>query len=142
MSAAAIGGIVALAAAVAGFAGGWQARDWKAGADDAARFRREEATRVAAAARIDAAAMRHETARATLRTRERIILQEVDRVVEKPVYRDRECFDADGMRQLARAVSGADPAEPPGAVRAPDDAAGRERRSGAALGGADGDGAP
>lgn len=49
-------------------------------------------------------------------------VQTVEKIVEKPVYRTTECFDADGLRVLTDAIRGGDATgtgEPAGAVRPP-----------------------
>lgn len=50
----------------------------------------------------------------------RAVTQMVDRIVEKPVYRE-QCLDADGLRAANLAIAGAlaDPAEPDAALREP-----------------------
>jgi hypothetical protein len=66
--------------------------------------------------RIDVASVGHETDKAKIRTEFLTITEEVERVVEKPVYRDI-CFDDDGLRLITRAIGrGAPPGEPSPAV--------------------------
>lgn len=87
-------------ALLAGLAGGWYARDVKADADDKIRteaFAKEIARR---ANEADAAAASYEALKASTDARERVVVKEVTRVVEKPVYRN-ECLDDDGLRILA-----------------------------------------
>ena len=112
----------ALVALAMGFTGGWQVRAWKAGQDDAERLQAQAQAAQAGAARADAAAAGHETVRAGLQQQRRVLIQEVERVVEKPVYRD-VCLDADGLRIIA-AAAGAAPAasQPAGPVSDPDPA--------------------
>lgn len=108
-----LAGAVALALA---FGAGWQTRAWKAGADDAAQVRADASTARKQAANGDVAATRHEATRATLQRQDAVLVKEIERVVEKPVYRT-ECIDADGLRIIAAALSGAaDPGEPAPAV--------------------------
>ncbi len=112
----------ALASLAIGFGAGWKVQGWRWSAADG-----ERATSTAEVQRLrqmaaDAAAGRHEAARATLAARRIVITREVDRVVEKPVYRN-VCLDADGLRILAAAVGAASaPGEPAPAVPAADDA--------------------
>lgn len=69
--------------------------------------------------RIDVAAVGHETDKAKIRTEFRTITQEVERVVEKPVYRNI-CFDDDGLRLIAAATGRSEGAsEPAPAVPGP-----------------------
>lgn len=74
----------------------------------------------AQAGRYNVAAAKLEEAKAKRRVVERTITKEVDRVVEKPVYRN-VCLDADGLRVANDALAGevsADPAQPHAAVPA------------------------
>ena len=54
--------------------------------------------------KIDTAAEKHEVAKAKIVERFHTIREEVDRVVEKPVYRNT-CFDEPGMRAVADAIA-------------------------------------
>lgn len=101
---------VGLVAAGAGFTGGWQVRAWKAGADRADELQVAARDAFRRAERVDVAATAHETARASLQQQDRVLTREIDRVVEKPVYRAK-CLDADGLRILSAAIDG-----DPGAV--------------------------
>ena len=64
----------------------------------------------------------------------RTITQQVDRIVERPVYR-AECFDADGLRLARCAILGQSPdtCKPDGALPAPVRPAGRDGGDGIAL---------
>ena len=64
----------------------------------------------------------------------RTITQQVDRIVERPVYRN-VCLDADGLRLARCAIRGesADSCKPDGAVPAPAKPSGRDGRVGLAL---------
>lgn len=110
----------AVIALALGFTGGWKARDWKAGADDAAKLRADAATALRRAEKVDGAAERYEQAREGIRVRARAITQEVDRVADRPIYRDRECLDHDGLRLVAAAIgaSAPDPGQPAPSVPA------------------------
>lgn len=101
-----------LAAALASW-GTWQVQEWRHNAIEADRLENEREARVLRAKTADKAAASHEATREQLRTEFQIITREVDRVVEKPVYRD-VCLDADGLRIVGRAIRGAaaDPGEP------------------------------
>lgn len=99
--------MIALAIAVAGFGAGvkWQigivaARDLRAVQEGArAAIRRTE--------QVDVAAEAHERTREVLRTEFVPITQEVERVVTKVEYRDRVCFDDDGLRVARAAIDAA-----------------------------------
>jgi len=112
---------IALAVALAaGFAAGWKVQSWRwaAAERDAIEMTRvrEEQLR----AEVDKASAGYEADRVKLRTEFRTIYQEVERVVEKPVYRDRECLDDAGLGVLRNAIRAGDPGasgEPESAVR-------------------------
>lgn len=100
--------VIALAIFAGGLATGIK---WHAGQDAIAENKaRIEADRdrLRRLDRHDAAATGHEADKAALRTEFLTITQEVERVTERPVYRDM-CFDADGVR-LVNAAAGAAPA--------------------------------
>jgi len=110
--------IIALVLAVACFGGGWKVRAWKAGADERAATEQAVADAKRRSKDADTAAAFYEKSKATQDVRERIVVKEVTRVVEKPVYL-RECLDDDGLRILSEDVqSRAAPGEPAPAVPA------------------------
>lgn len=97
--------VLALAIFTAGGAAGIK---WHAGVD----AQRELAVHEAAAKatqkkleRIDMAAANHEADKAQIGAQIKTIIKEVDRVVEKPVYRDTVCFDDDGLRLIRAAIA-------------------------------------
>ena len=110
----------AVIALALGFTGGWKTRAWKAGADDAQRLQAQAVATAQTASAADSAAAGFEKTREVIRWRTRTITQEVDRVVDRPIYRDRECLDADGLHLVAAAAAGAAPAasQPAAAVPA------------------------
>lgn len=65
--------------------------------------------------RVDSAATQHEKFRTVAAARERAVIQEVERVVQVPVYRN-ECFDAAGLRILAADIAARSASEPAPAV--------------------------
>jgi hypothetical protein len=97
---------VLLAVLAAGSAAGWKTRAWKADADDRERIERQAKTEHVQREKVDAASSAFETSRAAEDVRERTVIKEVQRVVEKPVYRER-CLDDDGLRILAADVDAA-----------------------------------
>lgn len=123
--------VAAGAAAVAiGFGSGWQVRDWKADADQLERLQAEQKDSFRRAEIVDQAATAHEGTKAAAAARERIVIKEVERVVEKPVYRS-VCLDDDGLRLLsadidARHAGGEPAAALPGSSEA--DRQGRQGR--------------
>lgn len=96
--------IIALAIFVGGLATGIK---WHAGQDaiaaESARAEQER-DRLRRIERNDVAAVGHEADKTNLRTEFLTITQEVERVTERPVYRDM-CFDADGVR-IVNAAAG------------------------------------
>lgn len=72
--------------------------------------------------RQDGAAQGHERDKERMRVQFVTITEEVERVVEKPIYRD-VCLDDDGLRILRRAIDGSEAAsEPAPALPGPDSA--------------------
>lgn len=109
----------ALVAAGAAALGAWQVQEWRYGAQEAERLEMVAKEQFRRADRIDTASVGHERDKAEIVTEFVEIIREVDRVVEKPVYRDM-CLDDDGMRVLSDAINGPDPAsKPAGAVPRP-----------------------
>lgn len=92
------------------FGSGWQVRAWKAGADRTAELNLQARELARDTLRIDGAAAGYEGKRAAGQQRTRIITREVERVVQTPVYRDRECLDARGLQLVAEAIAGSDTA--------------------------------
>jgi hypothetical protein len=92
--------ITALVGLALGSAGGWQVHAWKAGADERDRLEKTAQAGRDDAKRMDRAAEKFETAQSQAQRREAHVIQEVIRVIEKPVYRER-CLDDDGLRLLA-----------------------------------------
>lgn len=89
-----------VAALVAGFTLGWSVADWRADARElqrvqAAKELADEQQRMVARASARVEAQREQRA-----ARERVVVREVERVLEKPVYRN-VCLDDDGLRILA-----------------------------------------
>jgi hypothetical protein len=108
----------AAAAAVAlavGFAGGWRVHDWKAEAARAAELDLQAREQARDAIRVDTAANDYETQRAAGQQRQRVITRTVERIVREPFYAPgaASCLDPDGLRILAAAVGGTDPAGQP-----------------------------
>lgn len=110
--------VIAAVAVIAALCG-WHARGWKADADQAAVVAGLHAAAAAHRAHADAQAQQFEVARAKAARNRQIITREVENVVERPVYRDGICLDADGLRLVAAAVAGdADPGQPAAALPA------------------------
>lgn len=110
---------IALASLLGGFGGAWKVQDWRYGAKEAERMEVEAEKRRMDAKQIHAAATGYEADKRKLREQSGPIIKEVERVVEKPVYRNI-CLDDDGLRVLDDALGIAKPAsEPAGAVPRP-----------------------
>ena len=78
----------------------------------------------AEAQRAHEAAARLEKANAKTRIIYRDIVRDVERIVDRPVYRDTVCVDDDGLRAVNRALAGPDAAatEPDAAMPGPNPA--------------------
>lgn len=88
----------------AGAAGGIK---WHAGQDaikENARLQEIDRQRRQDEKRVDSAAAGHEADKGAIRTQWLTITEEVERVVEKPIYRD-VCLDVDGLRVLSDAIA-------------------------------------
>jgi hypothetical protein len=105
--------IIAAVATAIGFGAAWQVQAWRM---DAAELERVTA---AANARSEnerlahRAATKFETDRRTNAIRTRTITVEVEKIVDRPVYRN-VCLDADGLQLIAAAIARRDPASQPG----------------------------
>lgn len=64
----------------------------------------------------------YEQLKATQQVKIQTVRDTVQKIVERPVYRDRNCFDSDGMQQLGKAISlgkTSDTSEPNSSVSEP-----------------------
>ena len=91
---------VGIGAFAVGAAGAWQIQEWRHDADDKARVEQAARDSLRRAENADRAAGDYEETKTAAEVRERVVIKEVTRVVEKPVYRN-ECLDDDGLRILA-----------------------------------------
>lgn len=99
----------ALIAAAIAFTSGWKVNGWRH--DSAEKARIEAAHELARlnSKTADKAATGHESFKENERVIYQTITQTVEKIVERPVYRN-SCFDDDGLRQLNAAITGAQPA--------------------------------
>lgn len=97
--------IIAIVIFLAGAAGGIKFHAGQDAIKENARIAQERKDAREDAKNIDTASERHEVAKAKIETEYVTITKEVDRVVNKVEYRDRACFDDDGVRVLGRAVA-------------------------------------
>lgn len=108
-----------VAAALIGLAiggtAGWQVQGWRQDRIERARLEREAEVRRHQARVADSAAAAHEADKARHRVEFQTIYSEVERVVEKPIYRN-VCLDPDGLRALDAAIRGTAAGEPAAAV--------------------------
>lgn len=100
-----VGG-AAVMSAVLSFEAAWKIQDWR---QDAARYK--AAQELAQSQRdnaklVDRAAEAYQVKQADAEVRERVVVKEVLRVVQQPVYRER-CLDDDGMRIIADDIDAA-----------------------------------
>lgn len=112
--------VVAAIAGSLAFGSGWTVHGWRRDAADLAR--QEDAAELARlkARTADTAAEVHEVFKERERVVYQTITETVDRIVERPVYRN-VCLDADGLRALSDAIHGraSDPGQPSPAVPGP-----------------------
>ncbi|PZO17615.1 MAG: hypothetical protein DCF26_09300 [Burkholderiales bacterium] len=102
--------VTLLVGVTAGGWGAWQVQNWRQNTIELQRIERaakDTARNVETQYRAEGTFIQ-EQARAKVIYRR--ISVEVDKIVERPVYRD-QCFDADGLRQLGAAIAGRE-AEP------------------------------
>lgn len=107
--------IVWLVGVAIGTAGGWKARDWKAGADDKARMEAEAESARLRARQVDSAAQALEVKKAATEVRWRTVIKEVDRVVQAPSYA-APCMDDAGLRLIANETAARAASQPAPAV--------------------------
>lgn len=113
--------IVGAVAAALAFGSGWTAQGWRR---DAAELERQEDAAELARLRArtaDKAAEVHEVFKERERVVYQTITETVDRIVERPVYRN-VCLDPDGLRALGDAIHGraSDPGKPAPALSRPE----------------------
>jgi len=111
-----------IAAAMAAF-GTWRVEEWRYAAMERDRIEAAQEVERMRAHVADNASASHEGFRENERVVYKTITQTVDRIVDRPVYRN-VCIDADGLQSLRAAIHGsdADTSKPapavPGAKRA------------------------
>ena len=85
--------------------GTWQVQEWRWASKEAGRLEREQEASRIVERRASMAATGDAARQERIRTEFLTITQEVERVVEKPVYFG-QCLDDDGLRILGAAISG------------------------------------
>lgn len=99
-----------LVGVAAGSWGAWQVQNWRQNTIELQRIQRAAKDTARNVEIQDRATGTYVQEQANAKTIYQRITVEVDKIVERPVYRD-QCFDADGLRQLGAAIAGRD-AEP------------------------------
>lgn len=100
--------ICAIVAAVS-FGSAWKIQWWRFDAERLEVQQQAEKRKQENEAAADKASAGAESDRAKLNEKFKTITVEVEKIVDRPVYRDGVCFDADGVRALNIAI-GAKPA--------------------------------
>jgi hypothetical protein len=109
----------AIIASALSFGGAWKVQNWRHDAMEKARIEAEAELQRLKARRVDVASVAHEEFKTKERVVYEVITQTVDKIVERPVYRN-VCLDDDGLRALNAAVTGANASgEPAPAVPGP-----------------------
>lgn len=105
--------IAAVIAGAVGFAGAWKLQDLRHDAAELQRVTDQQEITQENARLANRAATGFEKDRTQNATRTRTITIEVDKIIDRPVYRN-VCLDADGLQLIAAAVQRRDPARQPG----------------------------
>lgn len=95
--------IVAGSCFLAGTGAGWTARGYVADSRELAARKQADSNKVDAAESVSAAASQHSANEAKLNKDKETVYVEVEKIIERPVYRN-VCIDDDGLRQLERAI--------------------------------------
>jgi hypothetical protein len=112
-----------LAAGIGGAVGAWQVQNWRFGAIKAAELEQARETSKMLRQAANSASTGHENDKVTLKTEFVTIEKEVERVINKIEYRDRACFDPDGVRIINDAIGlTGNPGEPENGLRSPESA--------------------
>lgn len=83
----------------------WRVQEWRHDAQDKERIETARETERLRARTADKASEGHEVFKEKERVVYQTITETVDRIVERPVYRN-DCLDADGLRELNAAIAG------------------------------------
>ena len=96
---------VVLVVLIGGFVAGYRVESWHCDAMQKAAVEAAVAQYKAEAQQANAAAAALEAKLENQNANQKVIVQTVDHIVEKPVYRNR-CFDDDGLRAANAALTG------------------------------------
>lgn len=103
----------ALVAAAVSAAGAWKVQSWRFDAQDKQRIEAQLEHQRLNEKAASAASTGFEQDRAKNENRTRTVFVEVDKIIDRPVYRT-VCVDADGLRQLNDQIRRVDDAGEPG----------------------------
>ncbi len=108
---------VALISGACAATAAWQVQGWRHDSIEHARQVNQRATERLQRQNSNTAAVAHESDKVRIETEYRDVIKEVQRVVEKPVYRN-VCLDPDGLSVIGDALARAynDPGKPGNAV--------------------------
>ena len=96
--------IAAIISAILSAGGTWKYQEYKFAAKELARVEAEAEIRKMNELAAHTAATAHENTKIQIQEKFLVVTSEVENVVTKIEYRDRMCFDSDGLRAHARAV--------------------------------------
>jgi len=103
----------AIVAGLIAGAGAWNVQAWRYDSRELARLEQQRETETMRRKAANAGAQGHEADKTVILTKFIPITTEVERVVTQVEYRDRACFDPDGVRVLNAAIAASgDPAVP------------------------------
>ena len=95
---------VALAASLFSGAGVWKIQSWRYEAKDKQRIEAQIELDRNNRKTAQSASEGFENDRSKTSVQYRTIEVEVEKIVERPIYRDRACFDSDGLRVIQQAI--------------------------------------
>ena len=96
--------IVALISTFLSALGTWKVQEWRYTAKEAQRMEVEKELTKLNSASANMASAKHETTKTLIATKYVAVTETIDNVITKIEYRDRVCFDDDGLRAHAGAV--------------------------------------
>ena len=101
-----------------GFGSAWQTQNWRYGEIEAKRLSAQvEAEKKRDKSSYDAS-VNFEKGRTRVETVFQTITETVEKIVDRPVYRDTVCFDPDGLQALRDATAETATGKPSGAMPA------------------------
>lgn len=112
--------IALLSASLSGF-GVWKVQDWRHDAQEKERMEQANELRRINAKTSDTSSASYEKGKTSETIRYQTIFESVEKIIDRPVYRDTLCWDDPGLRALDAALSrdSAAPGQSAGAVPRP-----------------------